>query len=232
LEECRISLTQDLITKLKQQVPEAETKELTKTRIEIKVPTHQVRLLAETLQKTLPDISGELVSGVDLTEDQYEVLWFLWSHSQKLLVILKTKVEGPTPSVASLTDLWTGLEWHERETWEMFGINFEGHPNLDILLLSEDLRGKYPLRKSFVVDRSRVDERTAAPPRPLPEIPHLAFYYSVAEAPKPSEEPGEAPSEAPSEVPLAAPPGPLPKSPHLAFQYPIDLHALKPKEET
>lgn len=232
MEECRISLTQDLITKLKQQVPEAETKELTKTRIEIKVPTHQVRLLAETLQKTLPDISGELVSGVDLTEDRYEVIWFLWSHSQKLLVILKTKVEGPTPSVASLTNLWTGLEWHERETWEMFGINFEGHPNLDILLLSEDLRGKYPLRKSFVVDRSRVDERTAAPPRPLPKIPHLAFYYSVAEAPKPSEEPGEAPSEAPSEVPLAAPPGPLPKSPHLAFQYPIDLHALKLKEET
>ncbi len=179
LEECRISLTQDLMTKLKQQVPEAEIKELTKTRIEINVPTHQVRLLAETLQKTLHDISGELVSGVDLTEDQYEVLWFLWSHSQKLLVILKTKVEGPTPSVTSLTDLWTGLEWHERETWEMFGINFEGHPNLDLLLLSEDLRGKYPLRKSFVIDRKRDKERTAAPPRPLPKDtnPHLAFEY-------------------------------------------------------
>ncbi|MFQ6125666.1 MAG: NADH-quinone oxidoreductase subunit C [Candidatus Heimdallarchaeota archaeon] len=165
------------MTKLKQQVPEAETKELTKTRIEIKVPTHQVRLLAETLQKILPDISGELVSGVDLTEEKYEILWWLWSHSQKLLVILKTKVEGPTPSVASLTDLWPGLEWHERETWEMFGIAFKGHPNLDLLLLSEDLRGKYPLRKSFVIDRTREKERTAAPPPPIPKNPHRAFKY-------------------------------------------------------
>ncbi|MFQ5819651.1 MAG: NADH-quinone oxidoreductase subunit C [Candidatus Heimdallarchaeota archaeon] len=166
MEVWRITSTQELLVKLAEQVPEMETKELTKTRIEIKVPVNQVRLLAETLQKTLPDISGELVSGVDLSEDKYEVLWFLWSHSQKLMVILKSRVEGPTPSVTSLTDLWTGLEWHERETWEMFGIVFEGHPNLDLLLLSEDLRGKYPLRKSFVINRERVKEATVAPPRP------------------------------------------------------------------
>jgi len=166
MEECRITLTQDLMAKLEEQVPQAKTKELTKTRIEVEVPANQVRRLAETLQKTLPDISGETVSGVDLTADKYEVLWVLWSHSQKLLVILKTRVDGPTPTVASLSDLWPGLEWAERETWEFFGVEFEGHPNLDLLLLSEDLRGKYPLRKSFVINRDRVKEAIVAPPRP------------------------------------------------------------------
>jgi len=48
----------------------------------------------------------------------------------------------------------------------MFGIVFDGHPNLDLLLLSEDLRGKYPLRKSFVIDRDRTKEAVIAPPRP------------------------------------------------------------------
>jgi len=70
------------------------------------------------------------------------------------------------PTVASLSDLWPGFNWHERETWEMFGIVFDGHPNLDLLLLSEDLRGKYPLRKSFVIDRDRTKEAVVTPPRP------------------------------------------------------------------
>ncbi len=238
MEVCRITSTQELIAKLAEQVPAAETKELTKTRIEVKVPTHQVRILAETLKMTLPDISGELVSGVDLTEDKYEVLWFLWSHSQKLMVIIKTRVEGPTPSVASLTDLWPGLEWHERETWEMFGIDFTGHPNLDLLLLSEDLRGKYPLRKSFVIDRSREDERTVAPPPPIPMLPHLAFEYPIdidatlKPGKEPSEKPSEEPSEVPSEEPTVTPPPPVPRSPHLAFQYSPDLNMLKSSEVT
>ena len=124
MEESRITLTQELISKLEEHVAEVETKELTKQRIEVKVQTNQIRLLAETLQATLPDLSGELVSGVDLTEDKYEVIWFFWSHSQKLMVLLKTHVEGANLTVASLSDLWPGLEWHERETWEMFGIEF------------------------------------------------------------------------------------------------------------
>jgi len=143
-----------------------ETQELTESRVEAKVPVAQVRKCAEALNNILPDISGELVSGVDLTEDKYEVLWFLWSPSQKIMVILKTSVEGTTPMVVSLTDLWPGLDWHERHCWEAFGIEFEGHPNLDLLLLSEDLRGKYPLRKSFVINRDRTKEASVAPPRP------------------------------------------------------------------
>ena len=161
-----MSTNQELIAKLKEQVSEVEINELTKTRIVVKVPPSQVRTLAETLNNSLPDISGEQVSGVDLTGDKYEVIWFLWSHSQKLLVTLKTAVEGTTPTVTSLSDLWPGVNWHERETWEMFGIVFDGHPNLDLLLLSEDLRGKYPLRKSFVIDRNRTKEAIIAPPRP------------------------------------------------------------------
>jgi NADH-quinone oxidoreductase subunit C len=68
--------------------------------------------------------------------------------------------------VDTVADIFPGMEWHERETWEMFGINFKGHPDLRLLLLPEELEGKYPLRKSFVTDRARLKEADRTPPKP------------------------------------------------------------------
>jgi NADH-quinone oxidoreductase subunit C len=52
--------------------------------------------------------------------------------------------------VATITDLWAGAAWHERETFEMFGVVFDGHPNLAPLLLPDGFEG-HPLRKDFVL---------------------------------------------------------------------------------
>jgi len=61
-------------------------------------------------------------------------------------VILEDKLK---PEVRSITPLFAGAEWIEREIWEMFGINFIGHPNLKKLLLSDDWpEGNYPLRNN------------------------------------------------------------------------------------
>jgi NADH-quinone oxidoreductase subunit C len=54
---------------------------------------------------------------------------------------------GRLPTVS---DLWAGANWHERETWEMFGVVFDGHPNLAKLLLPEEFEG-FPLRKEFAL---------------------------------------------------------------------------------
>ena len=61
-----------------------------------------------------------------------------------LRVILEDKLR---PEVQSITPLFPGAEWIEREAWEMLGINFKGHPNLKRLLLAEEWpEGEYPLR--------------------------------------------------------------------------------------
>ena len=65
-------------------------------------------------------------------------------------LLVRTRVPGDHPSLASATSLWPGAAWHERETWEMFGIDFVGHPSLDRLLLQPEFEGR-PLRKDFVL---------------------------------------------------------------------------------
>lgn len=63
-------------------------------------------------------------------------------------VVLKTDVDDDRPSVESWVPVYPGADWHERETWEMFGIEFEGHPALRHLYLPFDFEG-HPLRKDY-----------------------------------------------------------------------------------
>ncbi len=70
----------------------------------------------------------------------------------RLLVRTRVDTEDPSvpPSLPTLTALWPGAAWHERETWEMFGLDFAGHPDLRPLLLQPEFDGR-PLRKDFVL---------------------------------------------------------------------------------
>ena len=65
-------------------------------------------------------------------------------------VLVRTRVPEHEPVLPSVTALWPGAAWHERETWEMFGIGFQGHPGLEPLLLQPEFEGR-PLRKDFVL---------------------------------------------------------------------------------
>ena len=87
------------------------------------------------------------VVGVDYPEN-FEVVYHLWSYSLKELISLKVPVPKDDPKIQSVTSIWRGANWHERETAEMFGITFEGHPDPRKLLLPDDFEG-YPLRKDF-----------------------------------------------------------------------------------
>jgi NADH-quinone oxidoreductase subunit C len=75
------------------------------------------------------------------------VIAHLWSTAARRGVLLRTAAEG---AVATVTGLYPGASWHERETHEMFGIGFDGHPNLAPLLLPPEFEG-HPLRKDFVL---------------------------------------------------------------------------------
>ncbi|NWG09465.1 MAG: NADH-quinone oxidoreductase subunit C [Nitrososphaerales archaeon] len=91
------------------------------------------------------------VLGVDyIATEEFEVIYNVWSVDKKVLVSLRTRIPRDNPVLRSLVNIWEGALYHERETWEMFGIKFDGHPNLAPLLL-EDWDGLPPLRKDFVL---------------------------------------------------------------------------------
>jgi len=90
-------------------------------------------------------------AGVDwIARKEMEVVEILASHgTHQVVAMLKVKTPRATPSVKSLTGLYWNANWYEREIWEMFGINFEGHPELYPLLLSDELMGAWPWRKDY-----------------------------------------------------------------------------------
>jgi NADH-quinone oxidoreductase subunit C len=87
------------------------------------------------------------LSGVDHGEQGLEVVYHLYSYTHKHSVVIKARMPQEDPRIASVTPIWRGADWHEREAAEMFGIKFEGHPNPVPLLLPEDMTDHHPLRK-------------------------------------------------------------------------------------
>ena len=85
--------------------------------------------------------------GVDHQEDGLEVVYQLLSYEKGHEVVVKTRLPADDPRVASVTPIWKAANWHERETRDMFGIIFDGHPHLVPLLLPEDMTDHFPLRK-------------------------------------------------------------------------------------
>ncbi|HWG92798.1 MAG TPA: NADH-quinone oxidoreductase subunit C [Mycobacteriales bacterium] len=90
--------------------------------------------------------------GVDLEADGVEVVVRLWSTSGRHAVVLRTRCPADDPRVPSLADVFAGAAWSERETAEMLGVAFDGHPGLTPLLLPTGFAG-HPLRKAFVLAR-------------------------------------------------------------------------------
>ena len=90
----------------------------------------------------------DFVSAVDLQEAGLDVVAQLFSTSRHHQVRVKVRCDREEPRCPSIHDLYPGANWHERETWELFGIDFEGHPQLVRLVLPEEFEG-HPGRKDF-----------------------------------------------------------------------------------
>ena len=78
------------------------------------------------------------------------VVLHVWSNEHRHHLRLRTRVPRDGGHLPTLTSIWAGANWHERETSEMFGVVFDGHPNLVPLLLPDGFEG-HPLRKDFVL---------------------------------------------------------------------------------
>lgn len=93
----------------------------------------------------------EVETAVDYWPEQeprFHVIYQLYSLNKKIRIGLRVPVPGINPSLPSLVGLFANANWREREIWDMFGIHFEGHPDLRRILMPHDWQG-HPLRKDY-----------------------------------------------------------------------------------
>ncbi|WP_406283560.1 NADH-quinone oxidoreductase subunit C [Embleya sp. NBC_00896] len=90
------------------------------------------------------------LTGVDELADGFDVVAHVCALPRGPRLLLRTRVPREGATLATATGVYAGARWHERETHEMFGIDFAGHPGLDPLLLPEGFEG-HPLRKEFIL---------------------------------------------------------------------------------
>ena len=103
------------------------------------------------------------LSGVDYLEHM-EVVYHMYSYGLQHKLCLKVKVKPDDLLVPSVTSVWSTADWHEREAYDLFGIVFEGHPNLKRILCADDFPG-HAFRKDFPLENDEEyllrDEKTA-----------------------------------------------------------------------
>ena len=88
--------------------------------------------------------------GTDLPDSEEMECYYTWWHiDHGLFFTLRYTIPYSDLKIPSITPIWWAANWHEREIWEMLGVDVEGHPELEQLLLPDELMGKYPMRKSF-----------------------------------------------------------------------------------
>ncbi len=93
------------------------------------------------------------LSGVDYVADgKMASVYDLYSFDHKHVFAVKVFCPRERPEIPSVADLWPAADWQEREAYDMFGINFTGHPDLRRILCADDWEG-FPLRKDYVFPR-------------------------------------------------------------------------------
>jgi NADH-quinone oxidoreductase subunit C len=85
---------------------------------------------------------------------RFQVTYHILSHSYKEMLRLRVMLEETDPAIESITCVWPGANYYEREVFDLFGIRFENHPNLRRILMPDEWEG-YPLRKDYPVEGYR-----------------------------------------------------------------------------
>lgn len=122
------------------------------------VPREHLRRAAEFLASE-PSLRFTFLSDITTVdryplEPRFEVNYQLLSMDRRERLRLRVKLPGNSVTVASVTSIWPTANWHERENFDLFGIQFEGHPDLTRILMPDDWEG-HPLRKDYPVEGYR-----------------------------------------------------------------------------
>jgi NADH-quinone oxidoreductase subunit C len=146
-----------------------------------------------------PDLAFDFLEDLTAVDwpkrNVIEVVYHFLSYGQRHALVLKVEADRAAPVVASLDGVWKAANWMEREVYDLFGVTFEGHPDLRRILLPDDWEG-WPLRKDYqesggwhgisnvrenpLVELKRLDDKARAahlaanPPPPPPPAPAAA----------------------------------------------------------
>ncbi len=116
--------------------------------VDVQLNPDQVVRAAEILDSE--GLTLESITGVDwLKEKQMEAVYdYTYTGGELFRVVVRARADRTQPDFPTISDVFPGANWHERETWDLLGINFTGHPQLERLLLPEDA-DFHPLRKDY-----------------------------------------------------------------------------------
>ena len=138
----------ELENKIKSEFGDAELTLAPEARLNVSVDKTKLLDVANYVKHELGFTHPNMCTGID-NKDHIEVLWHLGNVLNEIILILRTKTDRDVSEVPSLTPLWKGMNWHERETFDLVGVKFIDHPDLRRLLLPENWEG-HPLREDYV----------------------------------------------------------------------------------
>jgi NADH-quinone oxidoreductase subunit C len=119
------------------------------------IAPEQIRAACVTLKEAGYNFFEDL-TAVDWfpASPRFQLSYHLLSFSMKDRIRLRVMLEDADPAVESITQVWAGADYYEREVFDLFGIRFEEHPNLRRIMMPDDWQG-YPLRKDYPVEGYR-----------------------------------------------------------------------------
>jgi len=134
-----------------------------------KIPREKLLEFCTFLKEELSFEHATCVAGNDLRRS-FEVIYHLSSYSNRCMIQFRVELPRDDPSVDSISYLWGGANWHERETYDMYGIIFKNHPKLERVLMPEGT-DFFPFRKDLkLLDHWKIDweyKGKRPPPQPM-----------------------------------------------------------------
>jgi NADH-quinone oxidoreductase subunit C len=134
------------------------------------VPVERLLALLETLRDDPRLAFNSLMNltAVDRpAENHFEIVYHLNSMTHHHSLALKVLCDRANPHMPTATRLWSGADWFEREVFDLFGVIFDGHPDLRRILCPDDWEG-HPLRKDYVKTPADLRVKNPVPSAPLP----------------------------------------------------------------
>jgi NADH:ubiquinone oxidoreductase subunit C len=118
--------------------------------VTVEVPPDRWQALGRVAKDELGCLYFNWLSAIDWKDPGLEVVCRVENLESGLALMLRTKLGPGGLHCPTLTELWKGANWMERECFDMFGVVFDGHPDLRRILLGQDWPAGHPLRKDFV----------------------------------------------------------------------------------
>ena len=147
------------VRKLKEWDPQAIAEAISfRGEITLVIPREHLQRAAEFLRGD-PGLRFNFLSDITAVdrfpmEPRFELNYHLVSIERRERLRLKVRISGADPVAPTVTNVWPTANWHERENFDLFGIRFEGHPDLRRILMPDDWEG-YPLRKDYPTEGPR-----------------------------------------------------------------------------